>query len=549
MDQLGRYKLQGIIGEGAMSQVYKAYDPVLQRTLAIKVLRPEFAEDKERLRFFLNEVQVSGKLNHQNIVHIFDVGEVDNMPFIVMEYVECQSLDDWIREQSELELDTTIDIVSQIASALEYAHEKGIIHRDIKPSNILIEPSGRVRLTDFGVAYLHEHTEVGCGEAIVGTPFYMSPEQLAGHSPDRRSDLYSLGVVFYQMVFGQLPFEASSIRDLMALIQQSEVDLSTSGCPHAIKKVIQRLLHKKTSFRYPSAAELIKQLDALEIELSAQDPSWSEKINASWRYTAIVATTLSVLLMGVLVLTLNDLSGNLSGVLSSYGRMLVQQTREQVDEALLLGDELNLGITVERMSTNTEIAYLIITDHQHQIVAASHSERVGEMYRPPLELEKLEESQNVSIFERRMDGQRLYHMTSPIIFNEKQIGAVVMGLSAGSIDDVWDSTAWSLGAFVILACVLITVVVYYLCRFFAGQFKQLARALQSLYVGNYYTRLDVTRIDEIGHARRQFNELAEQMESFIRESDPDIEKEALPESDIQETEDRTVVIKKTEDVT
>ncbi len=549
MDQLGRYKLQGIIGEGAMSQVYKAYDPVLQRTLAIKVLRPEFAEDKERLRFFLNEVQVSGKLNHQNIVHIFDVGEVENTPFIVMEYVECQSLDDWIREQDSLELDTTIDIVSQIAAALEYAHGKGIIHRDIKPSNILIEPSGRVRLTDFGVAYLHEHTEVGCGEAIVGTPFYMSPEQLAGHSPDRRSDLYSLGVVFYQMVFGQLPFEASSIRDLMALIQQSEVDLSASRCPHAIKKVIQRLLHKKTSFRYPSAAELIKQLDALEIELSAQDPSWSEKINASWRYTAIVATTLSTLLVGVLVLTLNDLSGNLSGVLSNYGRMLVQQTREQVDEALLLGDELNLGITVERMSTNTEIDYLIITDHQHRVVAASQAELKGETYRPPLEMDKLEEKQDVSIFERRLDGHRLYHMTSPIIFNDKQIGTVVMGLSAGSIDDVWDSTAWSLGIFVILACVLITVVVYYLCRFFAGQFKQLARALQSLYVGNYYTRLDVARIDEIGHARRQFNELAEQMESFIRESDPDIEEEALPESDIQEAEDRTVVIKKTEDVT
>lgn len=549
MKQLGRYELKELIGEGAMSLVYKAYDPVLQRTLAIKVLKPEFAEDKERLRFFLNEVHVSGKLNHHNIVQIFDVGEVDNVPFIVMEFVDGQSLDDWMREVGDVPLSDVIDIMAQLSDALDYAHGKKIIHRDIKPSNILIESNGRIRLTDFGVAYLHEHTE-NDDENIVGTPFYMSPEQLAGHLPDSRSDIYSAGVVFYQMVFGTLPFEASSIRDLVDLIQKSEVDLTASKCPHVVKKVIRRLLHKKPGFRYATAGELGMQLRAVATELSTRDPKWSEKITSTWRYTAIVATVLSTLLIALLTYTLNDLSSSLSGVLGSYGRMLVQQTNDQVDEALLLGDDLGLRVTVDRLSKNNEIEYLYVTDHERNIKASSRSDMVGEAYRPPLELIRVEQTQNINIFEldRNETGKRIYHLTSPIMFNDKEIGAVVMGLSADSVTDVWVRTAWALGLFIMIACIIMTAVVYYLCRFFTRQFGQLGNALQSVYVGNYYTRLHVDRIDEIGYAKRQFNELAEQMETFIRESDPDFEQDELPETEIDESENRTVVIRKTEDV-
>ncbi len=550
MNQLGRYELKEMIGEGAMSQVYKAYDPVLQRTLAIKVLKPEFSEDKERLSFFLNEVHVSGKLNHHNIVQIFDVGSVDEVPFIVMEFVDCQSLDDWMKEQTDISLDKVTDIMTQLASALEYAHSKGIIHRDIKPSNILIETNGRVRLTDFGVAYLHEQTELDQTQTIVGTPFYMSPEQLAGGVPDSRSDLYSMGVVFYQLVFGTLPFEASSIRNLVDLIQKSEVDLTASKCQKAIKKVIRRLLHKKPTFRYSSAGELVKQLNAVSVELSTKDPKWSEKITSTWRYTAIVATALSTLLVALLAFTLNDLSTSLSEVLGSYGRMLVQQTKEQVDEALLLGDDLALGITVERLSNNDEIEYLDVTDHEGLIKASKQPDMMGKVYRPPLDLVRVEQAQNVNIFQLKRDefGNRIYHLTSPILFNGKEIGAVVMGLSANSVADVWTRTAWALGLFILIACIMITAIVYYLCRFFTRQFSQLGQALQSLYVGNYYTRLHVDRIDEIGYAKRQFNELAEQMETFILESDPDFEEETLPETEIEESEDRTVVIRKTGDV-
>ena len=550
MDQLGRYEIQEMIGEGAMSQVYKAYDPKLQRTLAIKVLKPEYVEDKERLQFFLNEVHVTGKLNHQNIVQIFDVGDVDAVPFIVMEYVECQSLDDWMRMQEDISLEQIIDIISQLSQALEYAHGKNIVHRDIKPSNVLIEPNGHVRLTDFGVAYLHDHTEAGEGETIVGTPFYMSPEQLAGNKPDLRSDLYSLGVLFYQMVFGTLPYEASSIRDLVELIQKSEVDLTTSKCPHAVKKVIRRLLHKKPSFRYPNAHELTKQLEAVSVELSTRDPKWSEKITSTWRYTAIVATGLSAVLIILLALTLNDLSSSLSNVLGNYGRMLVQQAKDQVDEPLLLGDDLALAVTAEKLSNNDQIQYLYVTDHESVIKASSKPETVGETYRPPLELQTVEQDENFNLFQIQRDdsGNRIYHMTSSIKFNGKEIGNVVMGLSTQSVTDVWVRTAWALALFIVLACLIITAVVYGLCRFFTQQFNQLGQALQNLYVGNYYTRLHVDRIDEIGFAKRQFNELAEQMEVFVRESEPDIRKEDLPESSIEETEDRTVVIRKTEDV-
>lgn len=555
MNQLGRYELKELIGEGAMSQVYKAYDPALQRTLAIKVLKPDFAQDKERLSYFLNEVTISGKLNHPNIVQIFDVGEVGDVPFIVMEFVDCESLDEWLARQHEVPLETVIDIVEQLGSALEYAHSKGIVHRDLKPSNVLIESNGRVRLTDFGVAYLHEQTDVQQveeGETIVGTPYYMSPEQLAGKTPDQRSDLYSLGVVMYQLVFGTLPFEASTIRDLFNLIQTSDVNLHTSRCPHAVKKVIRRLLHKKATFRYSSAKELLKQLEALDLELANQASKWSERITATWLYTAVVAGACSVLLIGFLLFTLNDLSKNLTQVLSDYGSMLVQQTKEQVDEALLLNDSLALAVSAERIASNEQVNYLYITDHSGTIKASSDTQSIGTIYRAPAELQPLTEHQGSRVSQlppSANNGERVYNFKAPILFNEKIIGSVVMGLSAGSIDDVWWRTTSVLVCFILLVCVSISALVFFICRFFTGEFKHLGRAMQSLYVGNYFTRLPVSKIDEVGYAKRQFNELAEQMETFIKESDPDIEQAQLSESEIETDDNKTVVIRKTEDVT
>ena len=555
MQKLGRYELKEKIGEGAMSEVYKAYDPALQRTLAIKVLKPELAQDKERLRYFLNEVTISGKLSYPNIVQIFDVGEVDDAPFIVMELVDAQSLDEWMRHQSDLPLETVIDIVEQLAAALEYAHSKGIIHRDLKPSNVLIESSGRVRLMDFGVAYLHEPTQEADQahdeESIVGTPYYMSPEQLAGKTPDQRSDLYSLGVVMYQLVFGNLPFEASTIRDLVALIQASDVNLSTSHCPHAVKKVIRRLLHKKASFRYSNATELRQQLSALELELSNSSNRWSQRITATWLYTAAVAGVSSVVLLGLLMFTLSDLSKSLSGVLSDYGSMLVQQTKDQVDEALLLGDDLALKAMTDQIAENDQLEYLYITDHSGVVKATTSNVGVGDTYQPPEALEPLglHQGSRVGQITPAGEGDRIYHFNSPITFNGKQIGSVIIGLSAHSIDDVWWRTTTVLGLFILFACLSIPALVYVICRFFTNEFKQLGKALQGLYVGNYFTRLPVSNIDEVGYAKRQFNELAEQMETFIKESDPDIERTQLSDSTIETNENQTVVIRKTEDVT
>ncbi len=552
MDQLGRYKLSEIIGEGAMSRVYRAYDPTLQRILAIKVLKPEYAGDNERQRLFLTEGHISAKLNHHNIVSTFDVGEVDNTPYIVMEYVEGQSLDTWLESQDNVELDQTVDILLQVAYALEYAHSKGIIHRDIKPSNILIEPSGKVMLTDFGVAYLHDQSDGAIEQTIVGTPFYMAPEQLNGATPDVRSDLYSCGVLFYKMVFSILPFEASSIRELVAVIQGSEIDLSTSNCPHAITKVIKKLLHRKPSFRYSNTTELIKQLRALQPQLAKADCRLADRIKVSWRYTAVASVILSGFLISFLVFVLGDLSNNLSGTISSYGKMLVEQTKEQVDEALLLEDKPALGIIVQRLSQIDEIKYLIVSDHNSNIWAASDSDLIDSKYQTPLQLERIEHTESVDIFrleQESQNGSDVYHVISPITFNGKAIGKVIVGLSAKSVTDIWRKTAWMLAMFIAISCLSITAVIYILCRFFENQFKKLGDALQSLSVGNYYTRLHVERMDKMGYANRQFNELAEQIEELVKKSEPDFEVDEIPSTKISANEPNTVVLIKKEIVT
>ena len=310
-------------------------------------------------------------------------------------------------------------------------------------------------------------------------------------------------------------------------------------------------MHKKATFRYSNATELLKQLEALDLELANHDNKWTERVTATWRYTAAVAGTLSLLLISFLMFTLNDLSNNLTGVLSDYGSMLVQQTKEQVDEALLLGDDLALNAATARIASNDQVDYLFVTDHSGIIKAASDPQTVGTRYQPPEALEPLGALQNSRIFELPADandGEPVYHFKAPITFNGKDIGTVIMGLSARSIDEVWWRTTTVLVLFVLLTSIAISALVFFICRFFIGEFKQLGKALQSLYVGNYFTRLPVSKIDEIGYAKRQFNELAEQMDTFIKESDPDIEQTQLSESVIETNENKTVVIRKTEDV-
>ncbi|RPJ81511.1 MAG: serine/threonine protein kinase, partial [Acidobacteria bacterium] len=207
---IGRYEIQGELGRGAMGLVYKAYDPVLERHAAIKVMTTSGEMDDELRARFFREARSAARLSNPNIIAIFDMGDDQNRPFIAMEFVEGEDLKALIRQRVFVPFGRKLEVISQICRALHYAHKQGVIHRDIKPGNIRLTPEGQVKILDFGLARLGASDMTRTG-TLMGTPYYMSPEQARGaRDIDGRSDLFSVGVILYEFLCYRRPFEADS---------------------------------------------------------------------------------------------------------------------------------------------------------------------------------------------------------------------------------------------------------------------------------------------------------------------------------------------------
>lgn len=265
---VGRYELIEKIGEGGMAVVYKAKDRLLNRYVAIKILRPEFARDDKFLENFKKESQAAAGLSHPNIVNVYDVGKEGNIHFIVMELIDGKPLSNIIEEKGRIEYREVISIIKQVASALSLAHRNGIIHRDVKPHNILITSTGTAKLADFGIAMAVSKESIAEGkEKIMGSVHYFSPEQARGAYVDERSDLYSLGIVIYEMLTGKVPFDGDNPISIALMHINEEipsVSRQVSGIPPQLEKVIEKATDKYQSKRYKSADEMIEDLDNID---------------------------------------------------------------------------------------------------------------------------------------------------------------------------------------------------------------------------------------------------------------------------------------------
>lgn len=263
-----RYEIIEQIGVGGMAKVYKAKDRLLDRFVAIKVLKEQYAEDEEFLKKFNNEAQSAAKLNHVNIVNVYDIGEDllegKKIYYIVMEYVEGQTLKDLIDDEGKLSNHDIIDYSVQIAQALKSAHASGIIHRDIKPQNILIDKFGLAKVTDFGIARVSSNATITYTSSILGTVHYISPEQAKGKIVDEKSDLYSLGAVMYEMATGKVPFDADNSVGIAVMHIQDKAkpakELNEDLSDH-LNFIIMKLLEKEPGNRYLNATELIESLE------------------------------------------------------------------------------------------------------------------------------------------------------------------------------------------------------------------------------------------------------------------------------------------------
>ena len=297
--EYGRYRILKELGKGTMGVVYQAHDPQIDRMVALKILRPDRMVSEAFVARFLKEARAIGRLSHPHIVTIYDVGEDHDTIYIAMEYLEGKPFNEVIRS-GRLTVQDAVEIARQVAEALEYAHGKAIVHRDIKPSNIILTEDNRVKLTDFGIARIEDTAtahQTQAGE-ILGTPVYMAPEQVMGQTVDGRSDLFSLGVILYEMTVGRRPFAGNNIAAIFRSITQDTPEAPEAADPFISKELsglIMKSLAKNPAERFQTGAEMARALSAITSKpLSEPDKPARKSAN---RRTPLILGAVVVLLV------------------------------------------------------------------------------------------------------------------------------------------------------------------------------------------------------------------------------------------------------------
>jgi serine/threonine-protein kinase len=259
-----RFRLEEKVGSGGMSSVYRAFDPTLERHVAIKLMHRDISSDPDQLERFRREARAVAQLNHPHVVTVIDAGEDEGAPYIVFEYVEGETLKDRIRRLGRLPVPEAVAYAIEIGRALECAHSRKLVHRDVKPQNVLIDPDGRAKVTDFGIARSMDAQGLTATGRVLGTTDYVSPEQALGHDVTEQSDVYSLGVVLYEMLTGEVPFKADTqvavamkhVRDPLPDVQRRRPEVSA-----ALAAVVERATAKETGNRYATVADMVHDLE------------------------------------------------------------------------------------------------------------------------------------------------------------------------------------------------------------------------------------------------------------------------------------------------
>jgi len=281
ISSIGKYRILELVGEGAMGVVYRARDPVLERTVAIKVMNESIARQEDLRKRFLREAQAAGSLQHPNVVTVYDLGEADGHLFIAMEFVPGVDLEKMIELGEPMSLQSKLDIAIDVLTGLTYAHRKGIVHRDIKPANIRVAEDGRAKIMDFGVAHLSSSSMTRTG-SFLGTPSYMAPEQITQGQTTAATDIFAVGAVLYQLLAQMKPFDAPTLQNLLfKIITETPRPITelTPGLPPSLDRIVMKALEKDPTSRYSSALDMANELTTVRAKLSG--PAYPASISLS----------------------------------------------------------------------------------------------------------------------------------------------------------------------------------------------------------------------------------------------------------------------------
>lgn len=532
--QVGRYEVLAKLGEGAMASVYRAHDPSIDRELVLKFLHRDLCVEAEYRSRFLREARAAGMLAHPNIVTVFDVGEIEGRPYIAMELLTGGPLNEIMRPGEGFPVRDVLQVGMQLANALDYAHGKGIFHRDVKPSNILRVGDGRtVKIADFGIAHMEslaaaDQTRAG---TVIGTPHYMSPEQAMGARVDGRSDLFSVGVVLYQLVTGTRPFESDSMVTLAYRIAKEDpkpIGNLRKDVPSALRRIVDRCLQKAPENRFQTGRELADALAKVWRELDAEAGRDGKarrlplKVKLALGMAAVVALTMALTSAFV---THRQYQTMLKQAVEQ-GASLTKLIAAENAAPALSEDWVGIDVFVQEVARALEVESISVVDREGVVRVST----VGDFVGKPFAQVKGESiaSGNTGVGVQRLapEGKApVFAFRAPITFQTKNIGDVQLELPeeplAAAARQSWLLMLLLLG----VTAATVGLATYLLAERYAKPLRLLSESMNEIGRGRVGYRIAEKRSDEFGEVFRVFDAMAERLErappSEVPEPPPD----------------------------
>ena len=517
--QVGRYRIEGVLGEGAMAVVYAGFDPGIERKVAIKCLHREIAADPAYRRRFLIEARAAGHLTHPHIVTIFDVGETDDgRSYIAMERLSGDTLASAVAREGFPPLPVIIELVGQLAAALDYAHARGVLHHDVKPENVMLADGwSYAKLSDFGIAERRgaPRDARGVPAEIGGTPAYMALERLRGERTDARSDLFSLGVVLYWLLTGKLPWpDLGNLQQLVRKRLRSPrppIRPRDPATPSILVSVARTLLAPAAESRYQRGAEVIEdlRLAAREYERERENPLATRIISLRLRWASSLGAILSLVLMLGLAAIYAKQSAAVTGVALDFGSSMGRMIASESAENLLLGDQAATRALVTDVSRNRQIRYLAIADRDGGIIASTQPQEVGRRLSAPDGEKYLPRSGDIQSYlshsagDRGQGGMLLFDV--PIHYQAKAVGDLRLGISNAALRAAQRTTLWVIAVVLVLTLAAVVGAAYWLFRRPLNTLDLLGDALLKVARGDFRHRIRLARRDELGRLFAAFN--------------------------------------------
>lgn len=522
MERIGRYEIVRELGRGSMSIVYEGFDGRIDRNLAIKVLRRRYARDVGARQRFLREARAAGGLAHPNIVTVFDVGQAEAAPYMVMELLPGGTLQHWLEQDrlAELDTDRLIELAIQLARALAYAHQHGVIHRDIKPANIHYDPKTNIaKMMDFGIAATERKTETTeSQERIAGTLTHMAAELLAGEPADARTDLYSLGVVLYQLLSGVLPFSAETPETLIKQIRQHEIHPLKpfrSDTPSELVDLTYRLMALEPESRPVSATQVADELGEIKEGIRSGIVHQFRRKSAAWRWPLLTGVGVAVVLVLGLTHVYRSQTEAIAQTTFGFGDALASLIAQETAEALILEDTTALSVLVSDFAANPAIRHLHISDADGIVQASTDPYLRGERAPPP-EGNGIERDSGSVRLNRSENGVLVFRV--PIRFQARRVGQVQLGLDGSGMGQTANATMWMLVVVFCAALLALAMGLVWMTRRQQLALKRLGWGLKRLQRGQFEYRLEYIRRDEFATVFSQFNRLAVRLDELRRQA-------------------------------